>query len=520
MSRTCRRPLAGLALALAIALPPLGCDSKGGGSKGRTVAQIPPPRASDDSGAKLFADWPKPAGALVISGQQDGYLEPCGCTEGQKGGLGRRLDLLQRLRKQGWSLAAIDLGSLAHDPATDRGGPEEVRLKFGAALHAPRRDGVRRLGPGRRRPQTGRGRHPDAPGEHPEGPPPRRVGQRRPGRRDRPIRPLPQGRPRRGRLGQDRHHRRARPRGLRRFDRPGQGRAPDVRGPRRGPARRPGRPREGHAGPGPDGPGRPREGDRPGEGVPRLRPGRRHLAASRPRQGARLAERRQDPADLRRPQGAICRRRRPVSGREGPLPLPAGDARTRATTRPRRCGPSWTWTSRTTSRAPASSRTTPRRPFVGGAAGAKFVGAEACRACHPNTVSRWQATGHARAYEGLLKTGPQPREPTPSASRCHTTGFEYESGFRSAAESAHLKGNQCENCHGPASKHAEQPDNADFRKLIALTAERADKNRLCLQCHDEDNSPHFKFETYYPKISHKGLDKYDDPKVHRGDASH
>ena len=53
---------------------------------------------------------------------------------------------------------------------------------------------------------------------------------------------------------------------------------------------------------------------------------------------------------------------------------------------------------------------------------------------------------------------------------------------------------------------------------MAVTAEQADKNRLCTNCHDGDNSPHFEFATYYGKISHKGLDDYNDPKVHRGIA--
>src|SRR5688500_6786682 len=29
---------------------------------------------------EIFVDWPKPDVALVFSGEQDGYLEPCGCA--------------------------------------------------------------------------------------------------------------------------------------------------------------------------------------------------------------------------------------------------------------------------------------------------------------------------------------------------------------------------------------------------------------------------------------------------------
>ena len=41
---------------------------------------------------KFFEGWKKPKLAVVISGRQDGYLEPCGCAgiDQQKGGISRR----------------------------------------------------------------------------------------------------------------------------------------------------------------------------------------------------------------------------------------------------------------------------------------------------------------------------------------------------------------------------------------------------------------------------------------------
>ena len=37
----------------------------------------------------IFTDWPKPQAVLVITGELDGYIEPCGCTgkENQRGAL-------------------------------------------------------------------------------------------------------------------------------------------------------------------------------------------------------------------------------------------------------------------------------------------------------------------------------------------------------------------------------------------------------------------------------------------------
>ncbi len=43
-------------------------------------------RGRDRHQQKLFADWPKPVAAALISGEQNGYLVPCGCTSGQLGG--------------------------------------------------------------------------------------------------------------------------------------------------------------------------------------------------------------------------------------------------------------------------------------------------------------------------------------------------------------------------------------------------------------------------------------------------
>src|SRR6476620_2058668 len=60
----------------------------------------------------IFVDWPKPDVALVFSGEQNGYLEPCGCAglENQKGGLKRRFTFLKLLRDKGWNVVAMDLG--------------------------------------------------------------------------------------------------------------------------------------------------------------------------------------------------------------------------------------------------------------------------------------------------------------------------------------------------------------------------------------------------------------------------
>jgi len=157
-----------------------------------------------------------------------------------------------------------------------------------------------------------------------------------------------------------------------------------------------------------------------------------------------------------------------------------------------------------------------RTGYVDGAPGAVFAGAETCKQCHPKTFEKWFSTKHADAF-GALVDDPKPNTAFDAECvTCHTTGFVYRSGWRSEAETPHLAGNQCENCHGPGSKHAADPDNAEFRKLITVTAKQADKNQLCQKCHDEDNSRNFTFPKYWREIEHNRRDKYTDPKVHRG----
>src|ERR671932_217760 len=50
----------------------------------------------------LFPGWGKPDLALVLSGQQHGYLQPCGCSDPQYGGFTRRYNLVQGLKERGW----------------------------------------------------------------------------------------------------------------------------------------------------------------------------------------------------------------------------------------------------------------------------------------------------------------------------------------------------------------------------------------------------------------------------------
>jgi len=157
----------------------------------------------------------------------------------------------------------------------------------------------------------------------------------------------------------------------------------------------------------------------------------------------------------------------------------------------------------------------PRRPNGSAAPGATYVGAETCQACHPKTFEKWATTKHAKAYDALLNPK-RNREYDAECISCHTTGFKYDTGWVSAEKTPYLKRNQCENCHGPGSLHIAEPDNLTYRKPMAMTAEMADRNGFCINCHDEDNDHNFTFAARYSQIFHKGFDSYEDPKVHQG----
>ncbi len=83
----------------------------GGQARAAPAADQPPSASAEPAKAPrrepLFAGWPKPHLALFITGQQHGYIEPCGCTglTNQKGGLVRRFACKKQLEQQAgrWS---------------------------------------------------------------------------------------------------------------------------------------------------------------------------------------------------------------------------------------------------------------------------------------------------------------------------------------------------------------------------------------------------------------------------------
>jgi hypothetical protein len=133
------------------------------------------------------------------------------------------------------------------------------------------------------------------------------------------------------------------------------------------------------------------------------------------------------------------------------------------------------------------------------AAGQTIAGVEQCRACHPRTVKKWEQSHHALGLESLKKTG---EHVNPECLACHTTRFGYVGGYGSTPQTAHLGGNQCENCHGPAGQHVADPENVRFRQALHLDLVSAEA-QLCRRCHDAENDPEWDFSRRWPEVDHR-----------------
>jgi hypothetical protein len=528
MTRSSFRPVAAVGL-VAATLVYVGCtktdptvappSSSTGSSQASTAGKSPEPakEAVDTKPAASkdpFAFWAAqpPSAVLVVSGEQHGYLQPCGCTEGQLGGLGRRADMIDQIRKRGWPVAAVDLGDLLAKPAETPGGLEQEKVKFIIGLKALAMMKYDAIALGAEDMKLG-------------------VGEL---------------------LGQLLNIKE--PRFLAANVKPAAGFEETMRATALVKAGTTTLgvtavldPADFEALADPDKkdlltitppdealPGAIETLQKGGAGLLVL------LVQGKIEEARRLAEKfpqfdlvvaRSVFADPdARPEllndGKTTLINVGLKGKyAGVVGIFPGSGKPRLDYRLVGLEQKYfreTDEARTLVdvdyqnilRDLAVVATIRRRPNMTAPTGATYIGAQACQECHPKTFEKWRGTKHANAY-AALENPKRNREADAECVSCHTTGFSYASGWVSASKTPYLKGNQCENCHGPASLHASDPDNPAFRKPMALSAETAEKTNFCLRCHDEDNDHNFTFAGRYSQIYHKGFDTYDDPKVHQ-----
>ena len=85
--------------------------------------------------------------------------------------------------------------------------------------------------------------------------------------------------------------------------------------------------------------------------------------------------------------------------------------------------------------------------------GMAYVGSRACAECHKEHFARWRGHRHAVAYQTLRR---RKRHHDPECVGCHVVGLDYASGFRNGQRTPDLAGVGCESCHGPGNLHCEQ----------------------------------------------------------------
>ena len=152
--------------------------------------------------------------------------------------------------------------------------------------------------------------------------------------------------------------------------------------------------------------------------------------------------------------------------------------------------------------------------------GRRFAGSEACAECHQEAYDVWKDSGHAKALTTLEEQKPR-RDGDPECLSCHVVGwapqrFEpFEGGFTGMKTTPQLSHQGCENCHGPAAAHtavergdvrASTAERDRLRQELVLTLATPEGKQKavnnCLECHDLDNSPSFDFDEYWPQVEH------------------
>ncbi len=164
---------------------------------------------------------------------------------------------------------------------------------------------------------------------------------------------------------------------------------------------------------------------------------------------------------------------------------------------------------------------------------ATYAGSAACKSCHKKEYAIWEASGHSHAYKTLLEAErPANRQYDPECIVCHTVGYGVESGFVTAAKTPRLKDVGCESCHGPSSLHVANKNDAEWQRRINpwkyMPAEKREDaiDQMCQKCHDMDNDVHWidkgdgkggGFKRKWPLIEHYEKTPWPKKKGDKGD---
>lgn len=119
-----------------------------------------------------------------------------------------------------------------------------------------------------------------------------------------------------------------------------------------------------------------------------------------------------------------------------------------------------------------------------------FVTSSACSQCHVAQYLKWANSAHAHATDPLP---PRAVEFEASCLDCHATGSKPATAT-TKLEIARLQSVQCEQCHGPGSKHVAKPAKG-YGRITSMQS-------TCASCHTSETSPAFDLQAAWEKIKH------------------
>lgn len=121
--------------------------------------------------------------------------------------------------------------------------------------------------------------------------------------------------------------------------------------------------------------------------------------------------------------------------------------------------------------------------------GLSYVGSLTCGTCHKLLYDHWSKTKHGVSYSTLIN---KENQHDPECVKCHTTGYGYISGFLNYENNQNLINVGCESCHGAGSEHV---------KNVNTSYSVMDES-ICEMCHDSEHSPKFQYKAYWERIKH------------------
>jgi len=114
----------------------------------------------------------------------------------------------------------------------------------------------------------------------------------------------------------------------------------------------------------------------------------------------------------------------------------------------------------------------------------QYAGAQVCTECHADVLNTVVHTAHfsTNIFTNSLWLA-QGGGTNTDCLACHTVGYNLPTGFTNQSVTPHLAGVQCENCHGPAARHATNPGDPTAKPRVDIAA------TVCGGCHNNQFVP-------------------------------